>query len=72
MIVLIDNFDSFTWNVYQSLCLAGANVKVVRNDAVTLSDLDALAPTHLVVSPGPGNPETAGIRLLRRYLFNHS
>jgi anthranilate synthase/indole-3-glycerol phosphate synthase/phosphoribosylanthranilate isomerase len=59
--VLIDNFDSFTYNVYQFLSLSGANVQVFRNDAISLSELDALNPTHLVISPGPGNPSGAGI-----------
>jgi anthranilate synthase/indole-3-glycerol phosphate synthase/phosphoribosylanthranilate isomerase len=59
--VLIDNFDSFTYNVYQFLSLSGANVQVFRNDAITLQELDVLNPTHLVISPGPGNPSGAGI-----------
>lgn len=61
-VVLIDNYDSFTWNVYQYLVLEGARVTVFRNDEVTLEDLIAKKPTQLVVSPGPGHPETdAGI-----------
>ncbi|MDI1488625.1 MAG: anthranilate synthase / indole-3-glycerol phosphate synthase [Ramalina farinacea] len=61
-VVLIDNYDSFTWNVFQYLVLEGANVKVFRNDEVSLKELIALQPTQLVVSPGPGNPEEdAGI-----------
>ena len=56
-VVLIDNYDSFTWNVFQYLVLEGANVKVFRNDEVSLKDLIALQPTQLVISPGPGNPE---------------
>jgi anthranilate synthase / indole-3-glycerol phosphate synthase / phosphoribosylanthranilate isomerase len=55
---LIDNYDSFTWNVYQYLVLEGANVTVVRNDEVTVEDLIAAKPTQLVVSPGPGHPDT--------------
>ncbi|KIV86484.1 hypothetical protein PV11_02095 [Exophiala sideris] len=61
-LVLIDNYDSFTWNVYQYLVLEGATVTVYRNDQVTLDELIAKNPTQLVVSPGPGHPDTdAGI-----------
>ncbi|KAI9742238.1 MAG: bifunctional tryptophan synthase trp1 [Claussenomyces sp. TS43310] len=57
-LVLIDNYDSFTWNVYQYLVLEGATVTVHRNDKVTLEELIAQKPTQLVISPGPGHPET--------------
>ncbi|KAI7973596.1 hypothetical protein EIK77_004202 [Talaromyces pinophilus] len=57
-VILIDNYDSFTWNVYQYLALEGATVTVVRNDQITLEELIAKKPTQLVVSPGPGHPET--------------
>lgn len=61
-VILIDNYDSFTWNVYQYLVLEGATVTVIRNDEVTVEDLVAKKPTQLVISPGPGHPETdAGI-----------
>lgn len=61
-VVLIDNYDSFTWNVYQYLVLEGATVNVYRNDKITLEDLVAKGPTQLVVSPGPGHPDTdAGV-----------
>jgi anthranilate synthase / indole-3-glycerol phosphate synthase / phosphoribosylanthranilate isomerase len=61
-LVLIDNYDSFTWNVYQYLVLEGATVSVYRNDEITLDDLIKLNPTQLVISPGPGHPDTdAGI-----------
>ena len=61
-LVLIDNYDSFTWNVYQYLVLEGATVTVYRNDEITLDELIAKAPSQLVISPGPGHPETdAGI-----------
>ncbi|KAJ4351700.1 anthranilate synthase / indole-3-glycerol phosphate synthase [Didymosphaeria variabile] len=56
-VVLIDNYDSFTWNVYQYLALEGATVTVFRNDEITLDELIAKNPTQLVVSPGPGHPE---------------
>ncbi|KAK0317479.1 anthranilate synthase / indole-3-glycerol phosphate synthase [Friedmanniomyces endolithicus] len=57
-LILIDNYDSFTWNVYQYLVLEGATVTVYRNDEISLPELIALKPTQLVVSPGPGHPET--------------
>ncbi|THC93809.1 hypothetical protein EYZ11_006698 [Aspergillus tanneri] len=61
-VILIDNYDSFTWNVYQYLVLEGATVNVIRNDEISLEELIAKKPTHLVVSPGPGHPESdAGI-----------
>ncbi|KAJ5901956.1 hypothetical protein N7495_002484 [Penicillium taxi] len=61
-VILIDNYDSFTWNVYQYLVLEGATVNVFRNDEVTVEDLVAKKPTQLVISPGPGHPATdAGI-----------
>ena len=61
-LVLIDNYDSFTWNVYQYLLLEGAEVTVYRNDQVTLQELIDKQPTQLVVSPGPGHPDTdAGV-----------
>ncbi|KAI9878864.1 MAG: bifunctional tryptophan synthase trp1 [Pleopsidium flavum] len=61
-LILIDNYDSFTWNVYQYLVLEGASVSVFRNDKVTLAELIEKKPTQLVVSPGPGHPDTdAGI-----------
>lgn len=56
-LILIDNYDSFTWNVYQYLVLEGATVTVYRNDEISLEDLIAQNPTQLVVSPGPGHPE---------------
>ncbi|KAJ4292169.1 anthranilate synthase / indole-3-glycerol phosphate synthase [Collariella sp. IMI 366227] len=57
-LILIDNYDSFTWNVYQYLVLEGATVTVVRNDKITLDELIAKNPTQLVISPGPGHPQT--------------
>jgi anthranilate synthase/aminodeoxychorismate synthase-like glutamine amidotransferase len=61
MILLIDNYDSFTYNLYQYLCELGAEVRVVRNDQATVAELEATAPGKLVVSPGPGTPKDAGI-----------
>jgi anthranilate synthase/indole-3-glycerol phosphate synthase/phosphoribosylanthranilate isomerase len=56
--LLIDNFDSFTWNLYQQLSLLGADVTVLRNDAITASDLPQLNIRCLIISPGPGHPST--------------
>jgi len=56
MLVIIDNYDSFTYNLVQYLGELGAEIKVFRNDKVSLAELDALAPDHLVISPGPGDP----------------
>lgn len=57
-VILIDNYDSFTWNVYQYLVLEGATVTVYRNDEISLNELIAQKPTQLVISPGPGHPLT--------------
>jgi anthranilate synthase component II len=61
MIVVIDNYDSFTYNLVQYLQMLGAEVKVVRNDAVSVSELASWNPAGIVISPGPCRPETAGI-----------
>jgi anthranilate synthase/aminodeoxychorismate synthase-like glutamine amidotransferase len=61
MLVMIDNFDSFTYNLYQYLMQMGAEVRVARNHQLTVDELEALAPRGLVISPGPGRPEDAGI-----------
>ena len=61
VIVLIDNYDSFTYNLYQAFCSAGHRVKVFRNDAVTVEQVARMQPTHVVISPGPGTPRQAGI-----------
>jgi anthranilate synthase component 2 len=61
MILLIDNYDSFTYNLYQYLRELGAEVSVVRNDQATTEDLEAMAPERIVISPGPGTPRDAGI-----------
>lgn len=60
MILLIDNYDSFTWNLYQYFCELGAEVLVRRNDALTLEEIAALAPEKIVISPGPCTPNEAG------------
>jgi len=61
MILMIDNYDSFTYNVVQYLGELGADIKVVRNDEITVEDVAALAPEKIVVSPGPCTPNEAGI-----------
>jgi len=61
VILLIDNYDSFTFNLYQYLCELGAEVVVRRNDALTVADVRALGPERVVISPGPCTPDEAGI-----------
>ena len=61
MILLIDNYDSFTYNLYQYLCELGAEVSVVRNDKITLDQIRDMNPEKIVVSPGPCTPDKAGI-----------
>jgi anthranilate synthase component 2 len=63
MILVIDNYDSFTYNLVQYLGELGAELVVRRNDAVTLDQIRALAPSHIVISPGPGTPDDGGISL---------
>ena len=61
MILIIDNYDSFTYNLYQYLCELGADVEVERNDKITLDEVNAISPQGIVVSPGPGTPADTGI-----------
>jgi anthranilate synthase/aminodeoxychorismate synthase-like glutamine amidotransferase len=61
MLLLIDNYDSFTYNLYQYLCELGAELKVVRNDKATIADIEAMRPERIVISPGPCTPKEAGI-----------
>lgn len=61
MLVMIDNYDSFTYNLVQYFGELGAEIRVFRNDEVTLDEIRALKPTHIVISPGPGNPDDGGI-----------
>ncbi|WOR30417.1 aminodeoxychorismate synthase component 2 [Citrobacter portucalensis] len=63
MILLIDNYDSFTWNLYQYFCELGADVLVRRNDDLTLAQINVLNPQKIVISPGPCTPDDAGISL---------
>ena len=69
MILMIDNYDSFTYNLVQYLGELGADVKVYRNDELPLEKIEALAPSHIVISPGPCTPDEAGvsIEVIRRY-----
>jgi anthranilate synthase/aminodeoxychorismate synthase-like glutamine amidotransferase len=64
MIIVIDNYDSFTYNLVQALGALGATVEVVRNNVVTVDELETRRPERLVISPGPGNPDDAGISVL--------
>jgi anthranilate synthase component 2 len=61
MLLMIDNYDSFTFNLVQYFAELGAEVKVVRNDQITLDEIEALRPSHLVLSPGPCTPKEAGV-----------
>ena len=69
MLLVIDNYDSFTYNLVQYLGELGADLDVRRNDQVTLTEIAELAPQHIVISPGPGRPEHAGITVetIRRF-----
>ena len=61
MILVIDNYDSFTYNLVQYLGELGATVKVVRNDQMTLDEIEEMKPERIVISPGPGDPDDGGI-----------
>jgi len=63
MILILDNYDSFTYNIYQTLSTMKDRVEVVRSDKITVRDMTELPLTHLVISPGPGRPEGAGVSL---------
>jgi anthranilate synthase component 2 len=69
MILMIDNFDSFTYNLVQYFGELGAEVKVCRNNAVTLDEIERMAPAQIVISPGPCTPDEAGVSLgaIRRF-----
>ena len=62
-LLMIDNYDSFTFNLVKYLQMLGADVRVVRNDALSVAQIAALKPDHIVISPGPGNPDQAGVSL---------
>ena len=61
MILLIDNYDSFSYNLYQMIGEIDPDIKVIRNDEMTVSEIKALAPDRIILSPGPGRPEDAGV-----------
>lgn len=61
MILLIDNYDSFSYNLYQLIGEIQPDIKVIRNDEMTIEEIEKLAPDHIILSPGPGRPEGAGI-----------
>lgn len=61
MILLIDNYDSFTYNIYQSLAVLGEKIEVFRNDKISISQIEKLKPKGIILSPGPGRPNEAGI-----------
>lgn len=63
MILVIDNYDSFTYNLVQQMGEMGADLKVVRNDQITLDEVKTMMPSHIVISPGPGTPDDGGISL---------
>jgi anthranilate synthase/aminodeoxychorismate synthase-like glutamine amidotransferase len=63
MILIIDNYDSFTFNLYQLIGEINPDIKVVRNDKITIDEIESLKPSHIIISPGPGNPQQAGICL---------
>jgi len=61
MILLIDNYDSFSYNLYQMVGMVNPDIKVIRNNELTLQEIEGLGPSHIVISPGPGRPKDAGI-----------
>lgn len=69
MVLVIDNYDSFTYNLVQFLGELGVEIRVERNDAVDVKAIRAMAPSHIILSPGPGRPEHAGVcvNVVRRY-----
>jgi anthranilate synthase/aminodeoxychorismate synthase-like glutamine amidotransferase len=71
-LLLIDNYDSFTYNLVQAFMVLGADVRVYRNDAITVAEAEELQPTHLCISPGPGTPQQAGvsIAMIRNFAGN--
>ncbi|MBO4927134.1 MAG: aminodeoxychorismate/anthranilate synthase component II [Clostridiales bacterium] len=61
MILLIDNYDSFSYNLFQMIGAIDPDIRVVRNDELSIEEIEALSPSHIVLSPGPGRPENAGV-----------
>ena len=64
MILLIDNYDSFSYNVYQLVGSVNPDIKVIRNDECTVEEIRKMEPSHIILSPGPGRPDQAGICVL--------
>jgi len=71
-LLLIDNYDSFTYNLVQAFMVLGAEVLVYRNDQISVAEARALEPSHLVISPGPGRPEDAGISIAMLEAFSET
>ncbi|ABF14005.1 anthranilate synthase component II [Candidatus Palibaumannia cicadellinicola] len=69
-LLIIDNYDSFTWNLYQYFCELGQQVEVRRHDRINIREIEQLAPHKLVISPGPGTPDQAGISLSAIHYFS--
>lgn len=69
MILLIDNYDSFTYNLYQQIESLGKKVKVVKNDEIKIAEIEGLSPEKIIISPGPGRPEESGIskKIVQKY-----
>ncbi|MCL1866045.1 MAG: aminodeoxychorismate/anthranilate synthase component II [Oscillospiraceae bacterium] len=61
MVLLIDNYDSFSYNLYQAVAVIDSDVRVVRNDEVSVADIREMSPSHIIISPGPGKPSDAGV-----------
>ncbi len=72
MVLVIDNYDSFTYNLVQLIGALGMRVKVARNDAITVAEANALRPSHLIISPGPGRPPGAGVSMAMIEAFAES
>jgi len=63
MIIIIDNYDSFTYNLVQCVGELGYKIKIIRNDKINLQEIEKLNPSHIIISPGPGSPKEAGLSL---------
>ena len=61
MIILIDNYDSFSYNLYQLIGSINPDIKVIRNDEYTVEEIEKMQPSHIIISPGPGKPKDAGM-----------
>ncbi len=72
MILLIDNYDSFSYNLYQMIGELNPNINVIRNDELTLSEIKRLSPEFIVISPGPGRPNDAGLSvdIIKNFIKN--